>query len=60
VIGPIRTIDLRGKLQQRHFDWSAIQRLRGASANLRASRVKEEAVRDSVAARARGTPRELP
>jgi outer membrane protein TolC len=50
VIGPIRTIDLRGQLRQTLFDWSAIQRLRGASANLHASRVEEEAVRDSVAA----------
>lgn len=49
VIGPIRTIDIRGYLEQRLFDWSAIQRLRGAGAEVRASRVREEAVRDSVA-----------
>jgi outer membrane protein TolC len=30
VIGPIRTIDLRGQLRQSIFDWSLIQGLRGA------------------------------
>lgn len=34
VIGPIRIIDLRGQLRQSIFDWSLIQRLRGARAEV--------------------------
>lgn len=49
VIGPIRIIDLRGQLRQPLFDWSVIQRLRGARAEVGASELREEAVRDSVA-----------
>jgi outer membrane protein TolC len=49
VIGPIRIIDLRGQLRQSIFDWSLIQRLRGARAEVGASELREEAVRDSVA-----------
>jgi outer membrane protein TolC len=49
VIGPIRIIDLRGQLRQTLFDWSLIQRLREARAEVSASELREEAVRDSVA-----------
>ncbi len=49
VIGPVKTVDVRGRLEQKLFDWSAIQRVRSASANLTASRAETESARERIA-----------
>ena len=50
VIGPVTSVDLRGHLSQTLFDWSALQRLRSAQADLSASEAAEAAARQRAAA----------
>lgn len=49
VIGPIRLTDVRGRLSQTLFDWSAVQRLRSTQATRDVSRAEEEAVEEAAA-----------
>lgn len=55
VAGPVRLLDLRAQLSQTIFDWSAIQRVRGARAAVaateaRAAVAREEAARTAASA----------
>jgi outer membrane protein TolC len=49
VAGPIRTTDFRARLTQTIFDWSAIQRVRGAQAGVAAAEARTAAAREEVA-----------
>jgi outer membrane protein TolC len=49
VAGPVRLLDLRAQLSQTIFDWSAIQRVRGARAAVAESRAREEVAREEAA-----------
>jgi outer membrane protein TolC len=49
VAGPIRTTDFRARVSQTIFDWSAIQRVRGAQAAVAASEAQAAAAREDVA-----------
>jgi outer membrane protein len=52
VLGPVTTVDFRGRVAQTLFDWSAIQRVRGARAELAADRARTNVVREQAAATA--------
>jgi outer membrane protein len=52
VLGPVTTIDFRGHLAQTLFDWSALQRVRGARASVTASEAHVEAAKQRAAAEA--------
>lgn len=49
VAGPVRLLDLRAQLSQTIFDWSAIQRVRGARAAVAATRAQAEVAREAAA-----------
>jgi outer membrane protein TolC len=52
VIGPIHIVDARGQLSQALFDWSSVQRTRGARAALSASAADVEATASEAASAA--------
>jgi outer membrane protein len=52
VLGPVTTVDFRGHVAQTLFDWSAIQRVRRARADLDADRARTDVVREQAAAKA--------
>jgi outer membrane protein TolC len=49
VAGPVRLLDLRAQLSQTIFDWSAIQRVRGARAAVAATQAQAEVARERAA-----------
>ncbi len=49
VVGPVQTVDARGTLQQTLFDWSAVERVKGARASLAASRERESQAEETAA-----------
>jgi outer membrane protein len=52
VVGPVRTVDVRGHVAQTLFDWGAIQRVRQARLELDADRVRTDVARERAAAAA--------
>lgn len=49
VVGPVRTVDVRGTVSQALFDWSAVERVKGARSALAAARAATVTVRERAA-----------